>query len=400
MLALQRSALLLETPRVVSPSRSYFCHLAGLSLKVDGLAWQQQDSAVGACATIALWSMLHSSALDGHHGLPTTASVTRSAHRTASLGRRMFPSGGLSIEQLCEAIKEHGLQPVVVPGDLAGKGPSARPAFSRERFSASCSALLRSGFPVLVLGQLRNPGEDESIGGHAICAVGFRSAPPPVALPGTVVHHDANIPVVYVHDDNIGPNVRFKVSTDGAGAVFVRPEAPVPIKPPTLPDPTTTYPEFVPGNLVVAVPEDLRSSPDALHEDGLRMAKLLSTIIAHVGKTIGHPSKAGLTVSSRFSRLRDYLGQELSRVIGSGQPRLGAVRLRLVEEVPPMSMHVGVIRVGDGATPLFDVIRDTTDSDQNRRAFAHIVYERALVPYLDVLRSNFNVDFGHRILAT
>ena len=31
----------------------------GPRLEVEGLAWQQQDQGVGACATIALWTMLH-----------------------------------------------------------------------------------------------------------------------------------------------------------------------------------------------------------------------------------------------------------------------------------------------------------------------------------------------------
>src|SRR3954470_14135510 len=50
-----------ELPRVVEPFRWYTCNVAGLELRVHGLAWQQQDAAVGACATVALWSMLHSS---------------------------------------------------------------------------------------------------------------------------------------------------------------------------------------------------------------------------------------------------------------------------------------------------------------------------------------------------
>ena len=200
------------TPRIVSPSRTYQCHVAGVELSVKGLAWQQQDSAVGACATIALWSMLHSSALDGQHALPTTASVTRSAHRTASLGSRIFPSDGLTIQQLCEAIKEHSLQPVIVPGDI--RGPDRTTAFSRERFAASCAALVRSGFPVLITGVLRKTDTDDLIGAHAACLVGFRSAQAPTAKTGTCVQHDAEIPVVYIHDDNIGPSVRFSVETD------------------------------------------------------------------------------------------------------------------------------------------------------------------------------------------
>jgi hypothetical protein len=53
-------------PRMTTPSRWYECHLAGITLYTWGLAWQQQDSGVSSCATIALWSALHSSAFDDH----------------------------------------------------------------------------------------------------------------------------------------------------------------------------------------------------------------------------------------------------------------------------------------------------------------------------------------------
>ncbi|HET7506347.1 MAG TPA: hypothetical protein VFK02_35250 [Kofleriaceae bacterium] len=36
------------TPRVTQPAREYEAHVAGLTLKVSGLVWQQQDSAVGS----------------------------------------------------------------------------------------------------------------------------------------------------------------------------------------------------------------------------------------------------------------------------------------------------------------------------------------------------------------
>lgn len=59
-------------PRATQPARTYRANLLGLSLEVRGLAWQQQDRGVGACATVALWTMFHSSALDEHHAVPTT----------------------------------------------------------------------------------------------------------------------------------------------------------------------------------------------------------------------------------------------------------------------------------------------------------------------------------------
>lgn len=392
----------LTTPRIVEPWRNYHCHVAGIELTVRGLAWQQQDSAVGTCATISLWSMLHSSALDGFHGLPTTASVTRAAHKTASLGQRVFPSAGLGLHHLCEAIKDYGLQPIVIPGDIVSGNVSL--GFRKERFAASCAALLRSGYPVLVLGTLKGAGE------HAVCAVGFRSAAPPSAAPGSVVQHDADIPVLYLHDDNIGPSVRFKIYEDtttafptGSGqvvipSVYLKAEPPTGPTPSRYPDPTADYVPIVPKTLVTAVPEDIRTSPDALHVLALKMATPLSKIIEVAAKQMGIPLP-GLTISTRFSRLREYLSRDLVQVLGSAPVRLGKARIELIEKVAPMSLHLGVIRVGAGAQPLLDVLCDTTDNDRHSRVFAHVVFVPGIGQLLNAL-SAAGAVFGVQVDAS
>ncbi len=130
-----------STPRVVEPAREYRVHLAGILLTVKGLAWQQQDTGVGACATIGLWTMLHSSAFDDHHAIPTTADITREAHNRASLGTRMFPSTGLTLHQICEAVKEQNLAPVISEGDIQNAGNVI--GFSKERFAASCASFIK-----------------------------------------------------------------------------------------------------------------------------------------------------------------------------------------------------------------------------------------------------------------
>jgi hypothetical protein len=129
------------TPRVMEPAREYESHLAGLTLKVSGLAWQQQDSAVGSCATVALWSMLHSSAFDDHHAIPTTAAITSMAHWSAPTGKRIFPDSGLHLAQILEVLKGHGLAPVMIAGDEAGE------EFSRQRFCTLVASFLRSAIP-------------------------------------------------------------------------------------------------------------------------------------------------------------------------------------------------------------------------------------------------------------
>src|SRR5258708_8322784 len=151
------------TPRVVNPSREYECNIAGLKVTVTGLAWQQQDTGVGACATVGLWSMMHSSAFDDTHAIPTTADITRSAHDKASLGARVFPSSGLTVFQVAEAIKAWGLSPLTIEGNLTVRGESA---CAKARLCARASDFARAGYPLLVIGSL-GPGEK-----HAICALG------------------------------------------------------------------------------------------------------------------------------------------------------------------------------------------------------------------------------------
>ena len=222
------------TPRVTQPAREYESHVAGLTLKASGLAWQQQDSAVGSCATVALWSMLHSSAFDDHHAIPTTAEITSMAHWSAPSGKRIFPDSGLQLAQVLEVLKEHDLAPVMITGD------KAHGEFSRERFCSLVASFIRSGYPVLVSGWL----EEVEREAHTVCMVGFRSPELPRVKDGECLVADENIEVVYVHDDNLGPNARFRIAVR-ADAVSLVPASPEPRRG-TWPsdNPTTTYHEI------------------------------------------------------------------------------------------------------------------------------------------------------------
>ncbi len=199
-----------QYPRITKPSREYKVDICGMELKINGLAWQQQDQGVASCATVALWSMLQSSALDDYHFIPTTSEITEAAHKTASLGSRIYPTKGLTISQICEVLKEVGFAPCLIEGDI--KLPNGSKGFSLEKFIRTCTSFIRSGYPVLLAGQLGIPGY--SYGYHAICAVGFRentSTPPKGQTKGQIFIHDKNIHHLYIHDDNLGPSVRFQI---------------------------------------------------------------------------------------------------------------------------------------------------------------------------------------------
>ena len=363
-----------QTPgrRVTSPSRNYVVHLAGLELEVCGLAWQEQDSAVGACATISLWSTLHSSAFDDHHAIPTTAAITRAGHRTASLGRRVFPSFGLTTEQMLEAIKAQSLSPIVVEGDLElDETPYRSPGFSLERFSTNIAAFIRSGYPVVLWGMLMAQESPRAESGmHAVCVTGFREPPPQELVPG-VSAYGSDIQIVYVHNDNLGPAVRCRLHAEpGTDQVFLRPEAPTLARSPSAyEDVTASYEDFQPMSMVVAVHNELNLTPDTLHSTGLRLAEYFRYALEQHPDIEAH--SLCLRVRTRYSRIQAYLGRELSDEF-EDPSILAKVRLALTEGEHPLSLYLGVVQISTPVGPALTVLYDTTDNERFLRPLAHI----------------------------
>jgi len=367
-----------EPHRVTEPCRNYVVHLAGLPLQVKGLAWQQQDSAVGACATVALWTMLHSSALDERLAIPTTTDITRSAHQRWPLAHREFPAAdGLHLFQLSEAIRSQGLRPALLEGDVPIVPQVS--GFTSTRFAASCAALLRSGYPVLISARMIH---GDSLGpGHAVCAVGFRPSLPPLVASGEAVEEDSQIACLYINDDNLGPAVRFELCNipikNGSVVGLVPKRPPSTRAHPGLANPLSDYAVLVPVAILAAVPDEIRMTTDYLNLKATRIAGEVSRLL-HV---ISGGEMAGTTFSARFFRLKDYLDQELPRRL-TGR-RLLKARLGLTEMVRPMSLHVGVVRVGIGDTAYFDVLYDTTDSEPATEPFATLVYQQIPRAWLD-----------------
>ncbi len=383
-----------HAPRVTYPSRDYKSHIAGLTLSVTGLAWQQQDTGVSACATISLWTMLHSSALDEHHAIPTTADITRYAHRTASLGKRIFPSTGLTLYQLCEAIKEAGLAPIVSQGDISLEGHAA---FSRDRFSSVATSLIRSGYPILLAGVLDGSG-------HAVCAVGFREASPPTPQAGKVELQDGATSYLYIHDDNLGPNVRFEIKTvrdpdANVNYAQLKPSAPKPqySKQISLPDnPTKNYPAFIPTQILAAVHNDLRISPDDLYKSGLTSSQFF---LAAFNQLMSSQAPLGLTLSVQLLQRHRYIDEELSEKLAGNPKLLSKVRLAIYEQMPRLSFHIGLLRIGWGSTPVLDVLYDTTDSNSHLSAFGHISYQQPSSLVANLLTEKGFLDLGIEVNA-
>ncbi|UWX65167.1 hypothetical protein [Deinococcus rubellus] len=362
--------------RVTTPSRDYTIHLVNAKLKVHGIAWQQQDMGVSRCATVAIWTMMQSSAFLEYYAVPTTTEVTIAAHRTASLGDRVFPSDGLTKFQIKEAIKELNLTPHSIEGTVKHTIGSG---FSRQVFGAHVAPLIRSGYPLLFIGQL-----GDSL--HATCAVGFKEAGPAPIAAGDMFIEDSNIEFVYIHDDNIGPSAKFNIievpsSDPNSQCVALRRASSY--APPNASH--VNYPDFVPYAIIAAVHKEMRFSLTDIISFMIRCVQGLSAsdTIANINAVFG------FSVSMKIMKCFDYIGGELERLLSGGPTKLSKIRNELFNLPDLMGLHVAVVRIGDGKNVLMDILIDCTDSPINTHVIAHTVYEPSFVHVIDVYNSAF-----------
>lgn len=175
--------------------RTYEVNLFGLPLRVDSLAYQQQDTVVAACATVALWSAFHKTSELFHHPLLRPSEITADAN-TVQGGTRAMPSSGLRVEQVCAAIRRAGLEPL------------AQSVQKQTLLMSTIHGYLEYGIPVILLGRV----EEFSYSGHAITVTGYAlgavSAPIGEQTLANVTSIGRRIQKLYVHDDNIGPFAR------------------------------------------------------------------------------------------------------------------------------------------------------------------------------------------------
>lgn len=190
------------------PPYPYRVHLCGLRLGICGVPFQQQEQAVGACATSALWSALAQVMRHDGGRAPTPFAVTEAATRHW-VSDRVFPAtSGLKNEQILEAIRQFGYAPLFF-----------EPKKQFTLFTLAIKCYLRSGVPVIL--KIDYPCEEDA---HAVTVVGFReddgtSAP-------EIEHREEGwetlrlrskgLSRLYVHDDRFGPYARAEWVTDNA----------------------------------------------------------------------------------------------------------------------------------------------------------------------------------------
>jgi hypothetical protein len=191
-------------------TKSYKANLCGCELELKSLAFQEQDTVLAACATVALWSAFHKTAELFQTAIPTPAAITRAASQAVHYGRPI-PSSGLELEEMCSAIRHLGLEPEVIDLRSGGMVP----------FPSLVYGYLAMGLPVILIVEIEAGGVSDL---HAVTVAGYsvmKQARRPAEVPGHsfVPLLGRRIEKLYAHDDQIGPFARMRLE-DSVGCPF------------------------------------------------------------------------------------------------------------------------------------------------------------------------------------
>lgn len=186
-----------ESRRNFPITRDYSVSLFGIPLTVNSLAYQEQDSVAGACATSALWSIFNGTGVLFHHAIPSPVEITRHATENLPAENRNFPNEGLTLEQMAHAIRNVGLEPYHL-------GVSTPQSLKNTAY-----AYLRGKVPLIMIFDIVDTSEKINFlrGMHAVAITGY-SIDETAQIPsmGDRFLSRANrIDKFYVHDDQVGP---------------------------------------------------------------------------------------------------------------------------------------------------------------------------------------------------
>lgn len=191
--------------------RENLVHFFGIDLTVKSLEYQEQDTILAACATVALWTSLHKT----HHmfqtPIRTPATITRQANEVV-FSSRPIPSHGLIVQQINNAILRNDLVAEII--HISPETPLIPLLYGYIEF----------GLPVILGVEIGG-----NRGMHAISLLGYSLMPKKITFSdyrSSEIPFRANrINEFYAHDDQIvpfsrivkqQPNKREQVCFDGA----------------------------------------------------------------------------------------------------------------------------------------------------------------------------------------
>lgn len=176
----------------------YASNLFGTPLETKSLAFQEQDTVLAACATVALWSAFQQCARRFGTIAPSPAEITGAA-TTTDIRARTLPSKGLTLSQMSRAVQAVGLEPEVYS------------CTSSLPLSSLIYAYVAAGLPVVLVVDIEGQGHAITVAGYSmrdtrqLTREDMAPASPPIRRIGL------RIDELYGHDDQVGPFARMKL---------------------------------------------------------------------------------------------------------------------------------------------------------------------------------------------
>jgi len=198
-----------DSQRFLLSKDAFQVNIAGRTFFVAGTPFMQQDNAVGACAQASIWMALRTLRKKEGQAAFSPAQITTAATKFLVMRRTLPNRGGLSLEQVSEALREAGYAPHAIPlWPISNK--SAPSEQQLGEFKCTLYPYVESGIPVLLL--LSANGLE----GHAVVVIGHHWDEKPAILikrkpifvgPIKAEIFDAAswIAPFIIHNDNSGP---------------------------------------------------------------------------------------------------------------------------------------------------------------------------------------------------
>lgn len=325
-------------------------HLAGIELRVRGVPFQQQEVAVGVCATTAIWVALAAAARSAGHRSPTPNQITEAATRHILTNRAMPADGGLDLTQVLESIRANGYEPYLM-----------KPENVFDLFTAALKCYLLSNIPVVLLLNTRPYY-------HAVTLVGYRAAG---ESSGKVIHikttdftlKSVAVSKFYVHEDRLGPYARMKWLSPSEQEESGSPSADLPaIQHEPYYGDHYQYPNNPMGVYAAIVPLNPK-----LRLSAAELISIAGELRAMMRMLLGEEAEFELYIETKFSMSGDYIKEILK--IGMKSPtRAQKVAFRL-----NFPRYVGVIRFFFKGQAVCDIVCDTSDIQRPQPRYAAIL---------------------------
>jgi hypothetical protein len=202
-----------EKNRLYHAIREYKINLFGKDLEIESLAYQEQDTVVSACASMAIWSAFHKTAQLFQTALPSPSEITKLAGNLYFNTGRIFPNTGLDHTQIGKAIESVGLVSEL-----------RFPNFDNDFAKRFVYAYSKAGLPVLLFIEIFNieyndKGEKSrgaSQGHHLITVTGYSEKDVEPPLTEEISLKADRIETFYAHDDQVGPFARIILTNSTA----------------------------------------------------------------------------------------------------------------------------------------------------------------------------------------